>query len=274
VKFEHSIFALPFAYSAAFLAEMRIPGFWRMFWITVAMVSGRSLAMALNRLIDAGIDALNPRTASRELPSGRLSRLEAWGFSLVSLAVLILATFNLPEITRYLWPIPVAAFVVYPFTKRWTWVCHLFLGATIGIGPVGAWVAVTGEVTWQPFLLGAAVAAWIAGFDVIYAYMDVEFDRSAGLHSIPADIGPAAGLWATRILHAIAIVLLALVGREAGVDVVYYVGVIVCAVLLFYENWIMRKADLEKVGVAFMTVNGIISVVYLVFTTVDVLIVG
>lgn len=271
VKFEHSIFALPFAYSAAFLAEMRIPGFWTMFWITVAMVSARSLAMALNRLLDAGLDALNPRTASREIPSGSLSRMEAWVFSLASLALLVLATFNLPVVTRYLWPIPVAAFLIYPLTKRWTWLCHLFLGATIGLGPVGAWVAVTGEVTWAPFLLGGAVAAWIAGFDVIYAFMDVIFDRAEGLHSIPADFGPSEGLWATRILHGLAIVLLALTGREVGSGVVFYFGVAVCAALLFYENWIMRRADLEKVGVAFMTMNGIISVVFLVFTTVDVL---
>ena len=274
VKFEHSIFALPFAYSAAFLAEMRIPGFWTMFWITVAMVSARSLAMALNRLLDAGLDALNPRTASREIPSGSLSRMEAWVFSLASLALLILATFNLPVVTRYLWPIPVAAFLIYPFTKRWTWLCHLFLGATIGLGPVGAWVAVTGEVTWAPFLLGGAVAAWIAGFDVIYAFMDVTFDRAEGLHSIPADLGPGAGLWATRFLHLLAIVLLALIGREVGAGAAYYVGVAVCAVLLFYENWIMRRADLEKVGVAFMTMNGIISVVYVVFTTIAVLVVA
>ena len=274
VKFEHSIFALPFAYSAAFLAEMRIPGFWTMFWITVAMVSARSLAMALNRLLDAGLDALNPRTASREIPSGSLSRMEAWVFSLASLALLVLATFNLPVVTRYLWPIPVAAFLIYPFTKRWTWLCHLFLGATIGLGPVGAWVAVTGEVTWAPFLLGGAVAAWIAGFDVIYAFMDVTFDRAEGLHSIPADLGPGAGLWATRFLHLLAIVLLALIGREVGAGTAYYVGVAVSAVLLFYENWIMRRADLEKVGVAFMTMNGIISVVYVVFTTIAVLVVA
>ena len=198
VKFEHSIFALPFAYSAAFLAEERIPGFWRMFWITVAMVAARSLAMALNRLLDAEIDALNPRTQRREIPAGRLTTLQVWVFSLVSLGVLILATFHLPVITRYLWPLVVLPFVVYPFTKRWTWLCHLFLGITIGLGPVGAWVAVTGTVTWQPFVLGAAVALWIAGFDIIYACMDVEFDRAHGIHSIPADFGERPALWVTR----------------------------------------------------------------------------
>ncbi len=267
VKFEHTIFALPFAYSAAFLAEVRIPGFWTMFWITVAMVSARSLAMALNRLLDARIDALNPRTAIRELPAGRISNSEAWVFSVVSLAVLVIATFNLPVVTRYLWPIPVAMFVVYPLVKRWSWLSHLFLGATIGIGPVGAWVAVTGEVTWEPFVLGAAVATWIAGFDVIYAFMDVQFDREQGLHSIPADLGQQAGLWSTRALHVAAVALLSLAGSLSGVGLVYYLGVAFCGALLLYENWVMRNADLAKVGLAFMGVNSTLSVAFFVFAT-------
>ena len=267
VRFEHTIFALPFAYSAAFLAEMRVPGFWRMFWITVAMVAARSLAMALNRLIDQEIDARNPRTAGRELPTGRLRRGQVWAFALVSLGVLIGATFGLPAITRYLWPVVVAPLVVYPFTKRWTWMCHLVLGLAIGLGPVGAWVAATGTVIWEPLLLGAAVGLWIAGFDVIYAFMDIGVDREQGLHSIPADLGEGVGLWSTRAFHLVAVALLALTGYVQGTNFVYYLGVGLCAVLLAYENWLMRKADLEKVGVAFMTMNGIISVVFLFFTT-------
>lgn len=271
VKFEHSVFALPFAYSGAFLAARGIPGFWTMLWISLAMVGARSLAMALNRLFDAELDALNPRTAGRELPAGRLGRLEVWVFSASSLAVLLLAVFNLPAVTRYLWPIPVTSFVVYPFAKRWTWLCHLLLGAAIGLGPVGAWVAVTGDVTWQPFVLGGAVALWIAGFDVIYACMDVEFDRGQGIHSIPADFGLGPGLWATRVLHLISVVLLAGVGLVVGAGPVYFAGVLVCSILLFYENWVVRRRDLTKVGLAFMTMNGIISVVFCLFTTVDVL---
>jgi 4-hydroxybenzoate polyprenyltransferase len=267
VKFEHSVFALPFAYAAAFLAEMRVPGFWRMFWITVAMVAARSFAMALNRLIDQEIDARNPRTAKRELPTGLLRRSQVWVFAVVSLGVLVGATFGLPVITRYLWPVVVVPLVVYPFTKRWTWWCHLVLGLAIGLGPVGAWVAATGTVTWQPLLLGAAVGFWIAGFDVTYAFMDVEVDREQRLHSIPADLGERAGLWSTRLFHCLAAILLALTGFVQGAGFVYYLGVGICALLLAYENWLMRKADLEKVGVAFMTMNGIISVVFLFFTT-------
>jgi 4-hydroxybenzoate polyprenyltransferase len=267
VKFEHSIFALPFAYAAAFLAEGAVPGFWRMFWITVAMVAARSLGMAVNRLIDAGIDARNPRTAGREIPSGLLKPWQVWLFALASLAVLIVATFNLPVITRYLWPLVVIPMVVYPYVKRWTWLCHLVLGLADGLGPVGAWVAVTGKVTWEPFLLGAGVGLWIAGFDVIYAFMDITVDRAQRLHSIPADLGERPGLWSTRVFHAAAIALLTATGWVQGTNFVYFLGVALCALLLFYENWLMRRADLAKVGVAFMTMNGIISVVYLFFTT-------
>jgi len=267
VKFEHSIFALPFAYAAAFLAEMQVPGFWLMFWITVAMVAARSFGMAINRLIDAEIDARNPRTAGREIPAGRLTRRQVWIFCIVWLAILVWATFNLPPITRYLWPLVVIPMVVYPYTKRWTPFCHLVLGLADGLGPVGAWVAVTGKVTWEPFVLGAGVGLWIAGFDIIYAFMDIKVDRAQGLRSIPADFGERAGLWTTRGFHLLAVILLVLTGWVQGTNYVYYVGVAVCALLLFYENWLMRKADLEKVGVAFMTMNGIISVVFLFFTT-------
>ncbi len=267
VKFEHSVFALPFAYAAVLLAEMRVPGFWRMFWITVALVAARCFGMALNRLIDAGIDARNPRTAGREIPAGLLKKWQVWLFVLASLGVLIYSTFNLPVITRYLWPVVVIPMIVYPYTKRWTWTCHLILGLVDGLAPVGAWVAVTGTISWRPVVLGAGVALWIAGFDIIYAFMDVAVDREQGLHSIPADFGEAVALWSTRSCHVLAIVLLALVGYIQGTTLVYYLGVAVCAGLLFYENWLMRKADLEKVGVAFMTMNGIISVVFLFFTT-------
>jgi 4-hydroxybenzoate polyprenyltransferase len=267
VKFEHSIFALPFAYSAAFLAQMKVPGFWRMFWITIAMIAARSFAMAVNRLIDQEIDAHNPRTAGRELPAGRLKRYQVAIFALAMLALLVGSTFGLPVVTRYLWPVVVIPLVIYPYTKRWTWLCHLVLGIAIGLGPVGAWVAATGTTPAKALLIGAAVACWIAGFDVIYSFMDAAIDREQGLHSIPADFGARAGLWSTRVLHLLAVALLAVTGVVQGANFVYYLGVGICAVLLVYENWLMRKADLEKVGVAFMTMNGIISVVFLFFTT-------
>jgi 4-hydroxybenzoate polyprenyltransferase len=190
-----------------------------------------------------------------------------WVFVVIWLAILIYSTFHLPVITRYLWPLVVIPMIIYPYTKRWTPLCHLVLGVADGLGPVGAWVAVTGKVTWQPFVLGAGVGLWIAGFDIIYAFMDRKVDLEQGLHSIPADYGQQAGLWTTRGFHLLAVILLALAGWAQGIGFVYYIGVAVCAALLFYENWLMRKADLEKVGVAFMTMNGIISVVFLFFTT-------
>src|SRR5439155_3263431 len=187
VKIEHTVFALPFAYVGALLAVGALPSAHDLFWITVAMVGARSLAMALNRLIDAEIDARNPRTAGRELPSGLLSPAQAWAFSLASLAVFLVAVWQLDPLVRWLWPIPVAGFVIYPYLKRFTWLAHLWLGAVDGLAPVGAWAAITGHLPWQAWVLGAAVALWIAGFDLFYALFDAAVDREQGLHS-----------WATR----------------------------------------------------------------------------
>lgn len=271
VKFEHSIFALPFAYAGAFLAEDAIPGFWVMLWITLVMVSARSLAMTLNRLIDAGIDARNPRTAARELPAGKLTAGAAAAFGLLSLAVLAASLSQLPPLTWYLSPIVVAAFAIYPYTKRFTSLCHLFLGATIGLAPVGAWVAVTGALAWEPFLLMGTVALWIGGFDVIYACLDIDFDRAEGLHSLPASLGAGPALALTRVMHALAVVLLAAAGLASGLGMVYYAGVAVVAALLAYENAIVSARDLSRIDTAFMTMNGVISVVYIVFLTADLL---
>ena len=192
VKFEHTVFALPFAYIGAFLAVDGVPGAADLLWVTVAMVGARSLAMALNRLIDAGIDARNPRTAGRELPRGALRPWQVVIFSLGSLAVFLVAVYQLEPIVRWLWPIPVLAFVAYPYLKRVTWLSHAWLGAVEGLAPVGAWAAVTNELPWEAWLLGAAVALWVAGFDVLYALFDLDFDRTHGLHSLPARVGSAA----------------------------------------------------------------------------------
>jgi putative 4-hydroxybenzoate polyprenyltransferase len=187
VKIEHTVFALPFAYVGALLAVDGVPSASDLLWITVAMVGARSLAMGLNRLIDAEIDVRNPRTAGRELPRGALSRPQVWAFCGLSLAVFLVAVWQLDPIVRWLWPIPVVGFVIYPYLKRFTWLSHLWLGAVDGLAPVGAWVAITGELEWQAWVLGAAVAAWIAGFDLFYSLFDVEVDQREGLHS-----------WATR----------------------------------------------------------------------------
>ena len=184
VKVEHTVFALPFAYVGAFLAVDGVPSGYDLLWITVAMLGARSLAMGLNRLIDASIDGRNPRTATRELPSGQLTEPQVAIFCLVSLGVFLLAVWQLDPIVRWLWPIPVAGFVIYPYLKRFTWLSHFWLGAVDGLAPVGAWVAITGELPLEAWLLGAAVACWVAGFDFFYALLDVDFDRREGLHSV------------------------------------------------------------------------------------------
>lgn len=263
VRFRHTIFALPFAFAAALLARLEVPPASTLGWILLAMVGARSLAMALNRLIDHRLDALNPRTAGRELPSGRLTPRQVWAFCGVSLAALLVAVSQLPRITWWLWPIPVAAFALYPLGKRFTWLCHLGLGATIGLAPAGAWLAVTGEWALAPVLLGAAVALWIAGFDIIYALLDVEHDRAHGIHSVPSRFGPARALWFTRALHLGAIALLAAAGIAAGAGVAYGIGVALCAGVLAYENAIVRPGDPGRVQQAFGQSNGILALVFL-----------
>ncbi len=270
VRFSHTIFALPFAFAAAILARMEVPRAGLLGWITLAMIGARSLAMALNRLVDADIDARNPRTAGRELPSGRLRRTQVLGFCVASLAVLLLAVSQLPSETWVLWPIPVAAFVLYPYTKRFTWLCHLALGLTIGLAPMGAWLAVTGDLGPAPILLGLGVAAWIAGFDITYALLDVDFDRANGVYSIPACFGPARALWVTRVLHLAAVALLAGAGIAAGAGAVYLVGVGICALVLLYENAIVSQGDLERVPAAFAQSNGLLAVVFLAFVLAEV----
>ena len=201
VKIEHTLFALPFAYVGAFLAVDGVPSAHDLLWITVAMVGARTLAMGLNRLIDAGIDARNPRTAGRELPSGLLRPWHVVGLCLASLAVFLVAVFQLDPIVRWLWPIPVIGFVVYPYLKRFTWLCHLWLGAVDGLAPMGAWVAITGKLPWQSWVLGVAVAAWVAGFDCFYSLFDVEIDRAQGLHSVTTRFGVRGAFLAARLLH-------------------------------------------------------------------------
>ena len=215
VKFEHTIFALPFAYVGAFLAVDGVPSAHDLIWITVAMIGGRSLAMGLNRLIDAGIDARNPRTASRELPSGQLSEPQVAIFCLVALGIFLLAVWQLDPIVRWLWPIPVAGFVIYPYLKRYTWLSHLWLGAVDGLAPVGAWVAITGELPLEAWLLGAAVACWVAGFDCFYALLDLDFDRREGLKSVATAFGEQGAFWGARVLHVATIGFLVWAGTAA-----------------------------------------------------------
>ena len=269
VKFEHTIFALPFAYVGAFLAVDGVPSAHDLIWITVAMVGARSLAMGLNRLIDASIDARNPRTASRELPSGQLTEPQVALFCLVSLGVFLLAVWQLDPIVRWLWPIPVAGFVIYPYLKRFTYGSHLWLGAVDGLAPIGAWVAISGDLPLAAWLLGAAVACWVAGFDCFYALLDVDFDRREGLKSVATAFGERGAIWAARVLHLATIALLVWVGVLLDIGVLYWLGVIAVAVLLIYEHALVRPGDLRRLDTAFFLMNGIISVTFFVFVLLD-----
>ena len=270
VKFEHTIFALPFAYIGAFLAVDGVPSAADLLWITVAMVGARSLAMALNRLIDARIDARNPRTAGRELPRGALRPWHVVLFSLGSLAVFLVAVFQLEPIVRWLWPIPVLAFVAYPYLKRVTWLSHAWLGAVDGLAPVGAWAAITNELPWEAWLLGAAVAVWVAGFDIHYALFDLDFDRAHGLHSLPARFGPRAAFAAARACHVATVGFLALAGLGLDVGVLYWLGVAAVGALLAYEHSLVSPADTRRLDTAFFTLNGVISVTFFAFVLADV----
>jgi len=269
VKFEHTIFALPFAYVGALLAVGGIPSAHDLLWVTVAMVGARSLAMALNRLIDMGIDAANPRTAGRELPSGALSVPAVVGFCAASLFVFLVAVWQLAPIVRWLWPIPVAAFVVYPYLKRFTWLCHAWLGAVDGLAPVGAWVAIRGDLPWQAWALGGAVATWVAGFDLFYSLLDVEVDRTQSLHSWAVRFGERGVFAAAAALHVATIALLFVAGLGLPVGIWYWLGLIVVAALLAYEHSLVGPGDLARLDAAFFTTNGVISVAFFVFVFFD-----
>jgi 4-hydroxybenzoate polyprenyltransferase len=271
VKVEHTVFALPFAYVGALLAVAGVPAAADLLWITVAMVGARSLAMGLNRLIDAELDARNPRTAGRELPSGRLTRGQVVVFCLASLAVFLVAVWQLDPLVRWLWPIPVAGFVVYPYLKRFTWLSHLWLGAVDGLAPVGAWVALTGELPWQAWALGGAVACWVAGFDLFYSLLDLTIDRQQGLHSWATRWGVDGVFSGARALHAATVALLVLAGLGLEVGVFYWLGVAAVAALLVYEHSLVRPGDLRRLDAAFFTVNGVISLVFFAFVLLDVL---
>jgi 4-hydroxybenzoate polyprenyltransferase len=240
--------------------------------VTVAMIGARTLAMALNRLVDAELDARNPRTATRELPSGALTRGQVLALCAASLAVFLVAVAQLDPVVRYLWPIPVAAFVIYPYLKRATWLSHFWLGAVDGLAPVGAWAAVTNELPLESWLLGAAVAVWVTGFDVLYALFDLEHDRAHGLHSVPARFGVTVTFWVARVCHVLTVVFLALAGALLAAGVLYWLGVAAVAGLLLYEHLLVSPKDTSRLDLAFFTMNGVISVTFFAFVLVDVVV--
>jgi 4-hydroxybenzoate polyprenyltransferase len=264
VKFSHSVFALPFALASAALAAaeggLTIA---KLGWILVAMVGARSAAMGFNRLVDQAFDAQNPRTAGRELPAGRLSRGEVWVFVLIAAAALVVAAWQLGPLCLALAPVALAIVFGYSYTKRFTALSHAALGLALAAAPMGAWIAVRGRFELPPILLGLAVLAWAAGFDVIYSCQDVDFDRETGLHSLPARLGVARALAVSRLLHVAAVGLLVSLYTQVHLHPIYLGGVVLVALLLVYEHSLVRASDLSRVDAAFFTVNGWIGVLYL-----------
>jgi 4-hydroxybenzoate polyprenyltransferase len=270
VKLSHSVFALPFALaSAAMAARDGVRGS-QIAWIVVAMVGARSAAMGFNRLADQSLDAANPRTAGRELPRGALSRAEVWAFVIASAALLITAAWQLNRLCLYLSPVALLLVFGYSYTKRFTSFSHVFLGLALAIAPVGAWLAIRGGFAWPPIVLAAAVLFWVAGFDIIYACQDVEFDRRQGLRSIPARLGVRGALRAARVLHVATIGALLGLPWLTSLHPLYFAGIALVALLLAYEHSLVRHDDLSRVNAAFFTVNGWVGVLYLVTTLVAV----
>jgi len=271
IKWEHSIFALPFALCGAMLAASGLPTAHQLFWIVIAMLAARSAAMAFNRLADATIDAANPRTSTRALPAGHLSTTFVATFVFVSCAIFILAASQLNRLTLWLSPVALAVLLLYSYTKRFTRLSHLVLGFALGIAPAAAWIAVRGSLDPRILLLTAAVTFWVAGFDVLYACQDFEFDRQAGLHSIPRHIGIGPALWIARVFHLIMLILLVALLPAFGLGKLALAGVIAVMLLLLYEHSLVKPTDLSKLNAAFFTMNGVISVVFAVFVAADLL---
>ncbi|MDT8860017.1 putative 4-hydroxybenzoate polyprenyltransferase [Alkalihalobacillus sp. MEB130] len=275
IKFEHTVFALPFAFfgamMGAYIVNGTTPTLSQWIWITVAMVGARSAAMSLNRVIDEQIDKHNPRTATRAIPAGLVSKVEVLLFIIISFALLFYAAFQLNMLAVYLLPIAVFFLVIYSYTKRFTWMCHIILGVTIGLAPLGGWVGATGTLTWEAFLLFVAVALWTAGFDVIYATQDADYDREHGLFSIPSRFGIGRALKIARFLHVISFLSFVSLFLFTGFGWIYFIGVLIAGAIMIYEHSLVSENDLSKLDVAFFTMNGILSLVLFVFALGDIL---
>jgi 4-hydroxybenzoate polyprenyltransferase len=270
VRFSHSVFALPFALTGALLASRHHPVTWRhVVWIVVCMVTARSAAMGFNRLVDARFDAANPRTASREIPSGRMSATQAAIFVVVMSIAFVAAAAQLSRLCLLLSPVALVVIFWYSLAKRYTWATQLFLGLAMAIAPVGGWLAAGGGAGWEPWLLGLAIGLWVGGFDVLYACQDLEVDRRQRLKSIPVRFGVARSLWISRAMHVGTIACLALLGAIAGLGPLYFLGVAAVAALLVYEQSLVSATDLSNVKLAF-DLNGYVGILYFVVTAISI----
>lgn len=271
IKFEHTIFALPFAFTGAVLAANGLPPWRTIFWILVAMVGARSAAMGFNRWADRHIDAKNPRTKARALPMGLVRPGQVVVFIIASSAVLVFAAYMLNPLAFMLSPVALGITFFYSYTKRFTYFSHIFLGLALSLAPVGAWIAVTGRIDSPALVLGGAVLFWLIGFDTLYALQDVDFDRKAGLHSIPQRFGIGMSLLIARLAHVVTILMLLAVSFLLPVGCLYVIGVATAAAILIYEHSLVSENDLSQLNIAFFNMNGYLSVTVFIFTILDLL---
>jgi 4-hydroxybenzoate polyprenyltransferase len=270
IKFSHTVFALPFALTGAVLAARGIPSWQQIFWILMAMVGARTTAMGLNRVVDAEIDARNPRTSGRAIPAGLLGKGTVLGFIILAVLLMTYAAARLNPLCLKLAPVALFFLLLYSYCKRFTSLAHVVLGLCLGAAPVGGWIAIRGTVELPVVLLGFAVLFWVAGFDILYALQDLEFDRSEGLHSIPVRLGVTRSLWLARLFSFLMIVLMVAVYLLLPVGKYFLAGVIASAILLAYEHWLLRGGDLSRLDMAFFTMNGYISIIIFLGTLIDI----
>lgn len=271
VRFSHTIFALPFALSSMLVAAGGFPEWRIVFWILCCMVAARTAAMTFNRIVDRDIDSLNPRTQSRHLPSGTVQLSEAIGLLLFSIIIFLCSAWKLNFLAFVLSPVALVIICGYSFFKRFSALSHFILGLSLGIAPIGAWIGVTGQISLSSVLLACGVLLWVAGFDVIYALMDEEFDRKTGLHSLVVKYGKINALKIAFVLHVLCVIFITLFGVFSGLGWIFYAGMGIFAVLIVYEHYIVRPDDIARINMAFFNVNGTISIGVFLFTLVDVM---
>ena len=274
IKFPHTVFALPVAFTGAVLAAQGIPRWGKVFWILVAMVGARTGAMAMNRLVDMDLDALNPRTDHRALPRGLIRPVTVLTMAVCAFALLVIAAAQLNRLCLLLSPVAIGLAVFYSYTKRLTSLSHLILGLCLACAPIGAWIAIRGRVDLPPLVLGLAVLLWVAGFDILYALADIESDRAHGLYSIPARLGAEAAMRVSLLFHIAVPLLLGVVGQLLRLGPLYYLGILLVLILLGYEHATMRRYGLQGLETAFFNVNGLISITLFTFTLLDALIIA
>ena len=266
IKFKHTVFALPFAFMGAFLADRGVPSWQVFFWVIIAMAGARTCAMGFNRIADRKFDAANPRTSKRALPAGEVSLVESWVMVILSGAVFFIACYNLNMLALTIAPFALALTLLYSLTKRFTWLCHVVLGVALAFSPLGGWVAVSGSLQGFPWVLSLGVLFWVAGFDTIYACLDADFDREAGLYSMPASFGRKRAFHLAVFFHVLAFILFIATGYLVHLNYFYYIGIILTGAALFYQHIVVNPADLSRIQVSFFSMNGLISLTLFVAT--------